>query len=376
MAVRERTNGASAEALCGRVLAQSDVRIGGPRPWDIEVKNPAVYRMALRQDMIGLGEAYVRGDWDCEEIDELVARMAHEPPISKFSPAEIWAYASASLADGGSRRAARTVGRRHYDLSPPVYRAMLDRRMTYSCGYWANATDLDSAQEAKLDLVCRKLGLQPGMRLLDIGGGWGSLVKFAAERYDVAATMVTISQEQFEFATASCAGLPVEVQLRDYRDLEGRYDRIASIGMFEHVGAKHYREYMKIARNHLTADGLFLLHCIGSNEPGTNNPWIERYIFPGGHIPAPSEVVAAIEGLFVMEDWHNFGADYDRTLCEWFRRFDAHWSEISDELGPEFYRRWKLYLLGCAGSFRARMLQLWQIVLSPSGVPGGYRRVS
>lgn len=265
MVIRERT---SAAALCGRLLAQSDVRIGGPRPWDIQVRNPAVYRMALRQDMVALGEAYVRGDWDCDAIDELVARMAHEPSHRQFSPAEIWAWASAVLSDEGSRRAAKMVGRRHYDLSPAVFRAMLDRRMTYSCGYWKEARDLDAAQEAKLDLVCRKLDLRPGMKLLDIGGGWGSLVKFAAERYGVEATMVTISREQHEFATASCAGLPVEVQLRDYRDLEGRYDRIASIGMFEHVGPKHYRDYMKVAWNHLAPDGLFLLHCIGSNERG------------------------------------------------------------------------------------------------------------
>lgn len=324
---------------------------------------------------MALGRAFVRGDWDCAQVGELIARLSRanvKPPVSAW-PAVLAAWLHWIFGDGGSRKTVKELRDRHYDLSEQVFEAMLDRRMVYSCGYWVRASSLEEAQEAKLDLVCRKLKLQPGMRLLDIGCGWGGLVKYAAENYGVECEGLTISRHQFERATEVCKGLPVQIRLQDYRDMSGQFDRIASIGMFEHVGRKHYREYMNLVRRCLKDDGLFLLHCIGSSDRGLqDNPWITQFIFPGGHIPAMVEMASALERRFVVEDWHNFGADYDKTLQEWFARFDASWSALSDKMEPEFYRRWKLYLLGCAGAFRARTLQLWQLVLSPSGVPGGY----
>lgn len=362
-------------AQTSALMSRVGIQLGGPRPWDVRVTGHEVYEHALAGDVLALGQDYVAGRWECPSVDELIARLATadlSSSLSSWWPA-VRAKVGHWFSDGGSRVGARHVAEVHYDLPLQLYRAMLDRRMTYSCAYWAHAADLDAAQEAKLDLVCRKLGLRPGMRVLDIGCGWGSLIKFAAETYRVECVGITVSKEQAAYAEESCRGLPVEVRLQDYRDLSGRFDRIASIGMLEHVGAAHYRDFFRIAGEHLADDGLFLLHCIGSCQPaGTDNPWVGKFIFPGGHIPSFTELTQAIGDRFVLEDWQNIGADYDRTLMTWFQRFDAAWPELARLFEPAFYRRWKLYLLGCAGAFRARALQVWQLVLSPHGVPGGY----
>jgi cyclopropane-fatty-acyl-phospholipid synthase len=248
----------------------------------------------------------------------------------------------------------------------------------YSCGYWKNATDLDAAQEAKLDLVCRKLGLAPGQRVLDIGCGWGEALKFAAERHGVHGVGVTVSEEQAQFARELCAGLPVEIRVQDYREVgkgDGgeRFDRIWSIGMFEHVGVKNYRAYFETVRRCLAADGLTLLHTIGGNlSTNHTDPWIAKYIFPNSMIPSAQQLAAASEGLFVIEDWHNFGADYDRTLMAWRANFDAAWPSLRERYGERFQRMWRFYLAASAATFRSRRDQLWQVVLSPSGVAGGY----
>lgn len=267
------------------------------------------------------------------------------------------------------------VGEKHYDIGNDLYEAMLDSRMTYTCGYWKDAHNLEEAQEAKLDLVCKKLGLKPGHRILDVGCGWGSFLKYASERYGVRGVGITVSKEQAALARERCKGLPIEIRLQDYRDTEGTYDHIASLGMFEHVGPKNYRAYFSKIKTLLKDGGLFLLHTIGSDITAPVDPWIEKYIFPNSQIPSLRQVADALEGLFIMEDWHNFGADYDTTLMAWFSRFDAHWEEFKHRYDERFYRMWKYYLLVSAASFRARKNQLWQIVLSPQGVPGGYTSI-
>jgi cyclopropane-fatty-acyl-phospholipid synthase len=266
------------------------------------------------------------------------------------------------------------IGKLHYDLGNDLFKAMLGKYMVYSCGYWVQATNLDDAQEAKLDLICRKLQLKPGMRVLDIGCGWGEALKFAAERYGVSGVGITVSQEQAELARELCSGFPIEIRLQDYRELDDSFDAIMSIGMFEHVGGKNYREYFEVARRCLKSDGLFLLHSIGSNQsPGRPDPWIEKYIFPNSMIPAASQVAEALEGLFVVEDWHNFGADYDRTLTAWRANFDAAWPSLSTRYDERFRRMWRFYLSVSSAVFRSRRDQLWQLTLSPHGVAGGYR---
>jgi len=363
-----------------RVLADADVRIGGTRPWDLRVHDPHFYARVLAQGSLGLGEAYMDGGWDADSLDGLLFRLLSARIDRRVRGVR-------DLADGlrawlvNLQRRTRSfeVGRRHYDLGNDLYRAMLGARMVYSCGYWREAQTLDAAQEAKLDLICRKLQLRPGLRLLDIGCGWGELLKFAAERYGIAGVGITVSQRQAEYARELCAGLPIEIRLQDYRDVHERFDRIASVGMFEHVGAKNYARFFDVARRCLADDGpdqgLFLLHTIASNVSVTHtDPWIDRYIFPNSMLPSAAQMARGCEGRFVLEDWHGFGPDYDRTLQAWRGNVEAAWPSLPD-YDERFRRMWRFYLSASMALFRARRAQLWQLVLSPHGIPGGYEAV-
>ncbi len=248
---------------------------------------------------------------------------------------------------------------------------MLDSRMAYSCGYWKDAKTLDAAQEAKLDLICQKIGLQKAMRVLDIGCGWGSFAKFAAQKYGAHVVGITISKEQARFAKNDCKGLQVEIRLQDYRNLRERFDRIVSVGMFEHVGCKNYRTYLRVAHRNLARGGLFLLHTIGcSRSVKSTDPWIDKYIFPNSMLPSARQITTAAEGLFILEDWHNFGPDYDKTLMAWHKNFTRNWDKIKDKYDDRFLRMWRFYLLSCAATFRSRRNQLWQVVFSKGGVDG------
>jgi len=363
-----------------QILAQADICINGDRPWDIAVHDERFYRRVLSQGSLGLGESYMDSWWDVERLDQFftkVMRMRLNKQVSRTG--KVVLSIASVLFNKQSLRRAFAVGERHYDIGNDLYTAMLDKRLTYTCGYWSGhppASGLDEAQEQKLDLVCRKLKLQPGQKILDIGCGWGSFAKYAAEKYGVSVTGITISQEQAVLARTLCTGLPVEILLLDYRKISGEFDHIVSLGMFEHVGYKNYRTYMKVASRHLKDDGLFLLHTIGGNETTLiGDPWFDKYIFPNGMFPSIAQIGKALEGLFVMEDWHNFGADYDKTLMAWFANFDAAWPRLKSKYGDRFYRMWKYYLLCMAGVFRARDSQLWQIVLSKNGVGGGYQTV-
>jgi len=358
-----------------KLLDRVDVEIDGDRPWDIQVRDERFYGRVLASGSLGLGEAYMDGWWDCERLDEFFYRVLRgrlDTQVRGWT--QVWSVVQAGLFNLQKGARAFQIGQRHYDIGNELYRRMLDRRMIYSCGYWQDAANLDQAQEAKLDLVCRKLGLQEGMRVLDIGCGWGGTVRFAAERHGVEAVGITVSEEQVKVGRDLCRGLPVEIRLQDYRDLDEEFDRILSIGMFEHVGRKNFRTFMRVVRRCLQDDGLFLLHTIGRNlSTFKNDPWIERYIFPNSMLPSARQICAASEGVFVLEDWHSFGLDYDRTLMAWVANFAARWGEIEDQYDERFRRMWTYYLLSCAGSFRARMNQLWQVVLSPGGVADGYR---
>jgi cyclopropane-fatty-acyl-phospholipid synthase len=361
------------------LLAQANIEINGERPWDMQLNAPGVIEGALSHGNLGLGESYMNGDWEAESLDQFFYRVMRARLHLCVKPTQ-WVYHSlrAKLFNRQSAKRAWDVGEKHYDLGNEFYAAMLDRRMTYTCGYWKNATNLDEAQEAKLDLICRKLQLKPGMRVLDIGCGWGSFMAYAAESYDVECVGLTISKEQADFGKRVMKkGLPVEFRLQDYRDETEVFDRIVSVGMFEHVGRKNYREYMNVAHRCLKEDGLFLLHTIGKNITGMPpDPWTDKYIFPNGELPSLCQVTDAAESLFVVEDVHNFGADYDKTLMAWHDNFDANWLDFREQFDDDFYRMWRYYLLSCAGAFRARQIHLWQFLLSKNGVVGGYSRVS
>lgn len=366
------------------LMAQAGVRPDGTADCDPQVRDPRFYRRVLLEGSLGLGESYMDGWWDVASLDDMLYRLLRAGVDERVHGLK--AYLDdirAWLINLQAGHRGRAVGERHYDLGNDLFEAMLGQRMVYSCGYWREADDLDRAQEAKLDLVCRKLGLRPGMRVLDIGCGWGEALKFAAERYGVECVGVTISREQAEYARRLCAGLPVDIRLQDYRELDGlaedgRFDRILSIGMFEHVGVKNYRTYFEVAHRCLrddpeTGGGLFLLHSIGSNVSVRHtDPWIERYIFPNSMLPSAAQVATTAEGLFVIEDWHNFGTDYDRTLQAWRRNVEVAWDSLPSRYDQRFRRMWRFYLAASMATFRARRAQLWQLVLSPRGMPGGY----
>ncbi|MDM2825467.1 cyclopropane fatty acyl phospholipid synthase [Citrobacter sp. Cpo089] len=357
------------------LLSQADIRINGSRAWDIQLHHTGFFKRVLQQGSLGLGESYMEGWWDCERLDILFCKILRAK-LDQQMPGnlkDILRIASARLFNLQSRSRAWIVGKEHYDIGNDLFALMLDPHMQYSCGYWKDATTLDDAQNAKLKMICEKLQLKPGMRLLDIGCGWGGLAEYAARHYDVAVEGVTISKEQQKMAQQRCEGLDVNILLQDYRDLDKHYDRIVSVGMFEHVGPKNYDTYFSIADRCLKPDGLFLLHTIGSNKKGMSvDPWINKYIFPNGCLPAISHIAEASESRFVMEDWHNFGSDYDKTLMAWHERFNQAWPELSSRYSATFRRMFNYYLCACAGAFRARDIELWQVLFS-RGVEGGIR---
>jgi cyclopropane-fatty-acyl-phospholipid synthase len=356
------------------LLDGAQVTIDGDRPWDIRIHDQRFYSRILAEGSLGLGESYLDGWWDCDALDQFIDRVIRAELDKQVTPKKDWMIAvKAKVLNLQDSTRAYEVGKHHYDIGNDLYERMLDSRMTYSCGYWKEARDLEAAQEAKLDLVCRKLGLEPGMRVLDIGCGWGGTARFAAERYGAEVVGITVSREQAEYGQAVCRGLPVDIRYQDYRSLNERFDRILSLGMFEHVGVKNYRTFMTRVRNLLEDEGLFLLHTIGRLESRTDcEPWISRYIFPNSMLPSARQICAAFEGLFVLEDWHSFGADYDPTLMAWHENFTQRWDELQKAYDQRFFRMWTYYLLTCAGAFRARSNQLWQLVLSPRGVQGRY----
>lgn len=363
------------------ILKNADIEIGGSRPWDIAVHDERLYSLVLRGGSLALGEAYMDGWWNASRLDEFFAKFLSARLDAEHAESRIGSMMRELLHgiyNYQSKARAHIVGEHHYDIGNDLYRAMLDTRMVYTCAYFKDADSLETAQEAKLDLVCRKIGLKSGDRVLDIGCGWGSFAKFAAERYGAKVVGLTISKEQALLARAECKDLPIDILLQDYREVKGEFDHVVSIGMFEAVGARNFRTYMESVRKVIKPGGLFLLHTIGGNTSTlTTDPWIDRYIFPNGMLPSIAQIGQAIEGLFIAEDWHNFGPYYDRTLMAWHERFQNAWPELqkSGMYDDRFKRMWEYYLLLCAGSFRSRKNQLWQIVLSPHGVQGGYQSV-
>ena len=366
----------AAKSLVQQLLDVAGIKINGSAPHDIRIHNERFYDRVIRDRDLGLGESYVEGWWDCERIDLLIEQLVNAKieNMLKTQPLILFKYLLAKIYNFQSKSRAYQVGQKHYDIGNDLFQVMLDPTMSYSCGYWKSATTLDQAQIDKLDLVCKKLQLAPGMRLLDIGCGWGGLAKYAAENYGVSVVGVTISQQQYEYANKICQDLPIEILLQDYRQLQGNFDRIASIGMFEHVGHLNYKTFMEKAHSCLTDDGLFLLHTIGGNQSTTRaSQWISKYIFPNGMIPSIAQIGKASEQVLIMEDWHNFGPDYYNTLMSWHQNFNREWEKINNNYDQHFFRMWNYYLQYCAGGFKSRDLQLWQIVFSKNGLTERYQ---
>ncbi|MEP6584960.1 MAG: cyclopropane fatty acyl phospholipid synthase [Ginsengibacter sp.] len=348
------------------LLSIAGITVNGSAPWDIQVHNDIFYKRVLAGGSLALGESYMERWWDCQKPDEFFSHLLGTELEQKIkSPKVIAGIALTKILNFQTRSLALNNVHRHYDIGNDLFSKMLGTGMVYTCGYWNNVASLDEAQEIKMDLACRKLKLQPGMRILDVGCGWGSFAKFAAEKYQVSVTGISISDEQIKFAKTLCEGLLVEIKHMDYRELNQKFDRIVCFGMFEHVGQKNHRTYMRVVNKCLKDDGLFLLQTIGNAYTRTHpDPWLHKYIFPNYAIPSITQMGKAIEGIFLIEDLHNFGPDYDRTLMAWHENFTNRWNELKDDYDEKFYRMWTYYLLLCAGGFRAKRNFLWQIVFS------------
>jgi cyclopropane-fatty-acyl-phospholipid synthase len=364
------------------ILREADVELDGNRPWDIEVRDERFYDRVFREGDMGVGESYVAGWWDCGKLDELTEKvLKHDLYRHRGVGWRNWLLqVRMRWWNLQSPSRAPQVARAHYDRGNDFFKELLGPTMAYSCADWSRARSLEQAQQDKSDVICRKLQLRRGQKLLDIGCGWGGLARHAAMNYGCHVTGITISKAQEEYAEAMCRDLPVRILCWDYRDGRlaslGPFDRIVSVGMFEHVGWKNYRRYMSIVRGLLEDGGLFLLHTIGVHRPSTVGFWLEQNIFPNSQLPRMEHMVRAIDERFVMEDWQNMGADYDRTLMAWHANLDRYADRHGVSRDAAFYRRWAFYLLTCAGLFRVRnRAQLWQIVMSKEGHRHGYRPV-
>ncbi|MDD2807600.1 MAG: cyclopropane fatty acyl phospholipid synthase [Patescibacteria group bacterium] len=357
------------------LLAGAGIKVNGDKSWDIQIKDDRVYQRFLTGNTLGMGETYMAGWWDVKELDKFFEKV-FKARLNKYLKKNLKTIISifrAKFLNLQDVSHAFDVGMQHYDIGNDLYKAMLDKRMVYTCAYWEDAKNIDEAQENKLDLVCRKLKLRSGQKILDIGCGWGSFAKYAAEKYGVSVVGITVSKEQVDLGNRICADLPVEIRLQDYREVNEKFDHIVSLGMFEHVGNKNYRAYMSIVNKNLKMGGLFLLHTIGCNKSkAISDAWLLKYIFPNSMLPAAEEIIRSSKGLFIMEDWHNFGLDYDKTLLAWFSNFDKNWNNLKEGYNETFYRMWKYYLLSSAALFRTRKTQLWQIVFSKQGTRAGY----
>lgn len=361
-----------AQITVTKVLQNAGITIGGKNPWDITVNDNRFYKWVFWKGSLGLGEAYMEGFFECESLDQFfeIILKGGIPLLAVLNPTAIKLLVQSKIMDLAPKNKAFVIGQEHYDLGNRLFEEMLDSTLAYSCGYWKNASTLEKAQENKYDLICHKLNMSRGQRILDIGCGWGGFAYHAARYYRVKVVGLTVSKEQETYAKNKCKNLPVEILLLDYRENLHAYDHIVSVGMFEHVGPKNYRTYMKTVQKNLLPGGLFLLHTIGTSESFLHiqDPWIQKYIFPVGEIPTKKQIIRSTKGLFCIRDWHEFGPYYDKTLMAWYYNFIHLWKDIEEEYGSrrdgKFYRMWKYYLLACAGSFRAKHTELWQIIFS------------
>lgn len=336
------------------------------------------HKLALNP-RLAVGEAYMDGrltieDGDITDFFEVVGRnlknLERDDAIGRFAASFRRNVARPIQQHNPMPRARQNVAH-HYDLSDDLFDLFLDEDRQYSCAYFATPNDsLDQAQEAKKRHIAAKLLLEPGQKVLDIGSGWGGLGLYLAKVADVDVTGVTLSKEQHEVSNrrAREAGLSDRVRflLKDYREIEGPFDRIVSVGMFEHVGARHYLEYFRKVRELMTDTSVMLLHSIGRfSEPGNTNAWLRKYIFPGGYTPALSEVFSNIEkSLLIPTDMEILKTHYAETLKHWHRRFQVNRDKVRGLYDERFCRMWEFYLLGCEAAFRWDDQMVFQIQLS------------
>lgn len=358
----------------------------------IVVHDPRFYRRTVLASTLGLADAYANRDFETPDLETLLtllaahARNAREkafaedrlPPMQH--PLAWWLQVLCRSTDQQSPRRSKRVGRNHYDLSVSMYERMLGPSMAYSCGYWnEDARNLDEAQFNKYELLCRKLGLKRGMRILEIGCGWGGFAAYAIKKYDVTVVGVSISKRQIAYIQSRhaelCEAGALDVRFMDYRDIPRdfpeAFDAAVSIGMFEHVGPRHYDAYMRVAWRALKPGGKFLLHTIVGN--GGIDPFVWYRVFIGGVLPMEWQVARVAKRYFVLENLENFGYDYYLTLNAWRENYKKAYQQLNESPDERESRFWEFYLTFCAVLFKVRLLQLNQYVFSRGGETYGYQ---
>ena len=360
--------------ICLEILDKAGVPVNSTEPWSIQVHNDRLWDRVVSQHQLGMGEAYIDGWWDSQSVDQMLTKLLSVNVVSLLrpSPTVIYTALKSTILNRQTKSRASNNAKHHYNIGNELYSRMLDKEMVYSCAYWQGAQTLDQAQINKFDLICRKLKLEPGMRMLDIGSGWGGLLRHAVKNYGVIGYGISPADQQIKGATERSQGLGITFTQMDYRELTGQFDRIVSIGMMEHVGPKNLRTFFEKCDDLLNPDGIALHHTISSTySKNSTDPYFDRYIFPGGVIPSPAQISKAAEKLFIVEDLHNFGLDYDRTLMAWHENINQHWDEIP-QYDQRFQRMWNYYLLASAAGFRARNLGLIQMVFRKNGPKPAY----
>jgi cyclopropane-fatty-acyl-phospholipid synthase len=349
----------------------SSKKYGPEKPWfKLIFRDAKALRETMRSLNLGFGEAYMDGRIDIEGDIRDVSRLV-EVNVSAFDSL-LKTNAKIKLQPNRRHKQAGLV-QHHYDLGNDFYRLWLDKSMTYSCAYFRTPKDsLEKAQEQKIHHLLRKLQLQTGQRLLDIGSGWGQLLIKAAQEYGVSGLGVTLSREQFELSNQRVKDLGLEKQIRfelaNYQDLPQRgeqYDRVISVGMFEHVGRGNHPQYFQAVDQLLVSGGISVLHTISNQTGGGTDPWTDRYIFPGGWLPDVRDIVDNLNRCgFKLLDYESLRLHYAMTLDEWLRRFEANRQKVLNMYDEHFVRMWRLYLGSAATGFRYGELDLSQVVFS------------
>ena len=347
------------------------------------VRDDRFFARAVATGDIGIGEAYMDGDWDSPDLVALIRLMLRNLRIVEDGGGMVrlatrTAGAIARRLRDNSLTGSREHIQRHYDLGNDFFRLFLDTNLVYSCGFFESPDDsLERAQERKFDRICRKLALEPGDRVLEIGSGWGGFAVWMATRHGCHVTTTTISQAQHRHAREWAsrlgdAGSRIDVVLKDYRELTGRFDKIVSIEMFEAVGLKHYDDYFGAANRLLEPDGTMLLQTITLDEQWFREyqrrpDWIEKYIFPGGQLASVAEIIRSLSRATTMSLYHaeNIGTHYARTLHLWRERFHRHLDRVRAQgFDDRFIRMWDLYLAYCEAAFLERHAGDFQLLLT------------
>ncbi|RJX29159.1 MAG: class I SAM-dependent methyltransferase [Desulfurivibrio sp.] len=352
----------------------SSLRFGSGQDFTIRFKTKDALKSLFADISMGFGEGYMNGDIEVEGDLRHVTRLAYQTqPLQAVTMRLLCNLAVLNLKQRNTQRRDQKHIASHYDIGDDFYRLWLDREMVYSCAYFQNENDsLEQAQENKMQLCCRKLRLRERENLLDIGCGWGGLLLAAAEKYGIRGTGITLSRNQEKCGNARIRKHGLQDRLKiaylDYRDLEKlgqRFDKIVSIGMFEHVGKKNINDFFATVSKVLKPHGLLLLHTIGKVAEEPTNTWMKKYIFPGCHIPDLSSICkGALQSGLKFIDCEDLRVHYGRTLDQWLTRFEAHRNEIRQMFDERFVRMWRFYLAGCSSSFWHGNMHVFQLLFS------------